>query len=485
MKRKESSSLKTKAVSGVSWTFLNMMGNQGLAFVFSIVLARMLLPEDFGLIGMIVIFMAIGRSLIDGGLTQSIIRQKEPTQIDYSMVFFVNFIGSIVVYLILFFCAPLIANFYNQPVLIDIIRIYCLSFVINAFSAIQFTRLTKELDFKTQMLVTIPSYIAAALCGIYFAYNDYGVWSLVYMNLIQSTLSTIQVWYRSGWTPSLRFDKERFLFHLSFGYKLALSGLIDTVFKNIYPLIIGRFFSAAQLGFYTRADTLKSLPVTNISNALNKVTYPIFAEIQDDDIRLKRAYKQIMQMVLFIVAPILLLLGALADPFFRFVFTEKWLPAVPYFQIMCCYGIFYPIHAYNLNIIKVKGRSDLFLRLEFIKRIITVIMLCITVPFGIVSMLWGIFFNSIIALFINSFYSGRFINYSFLEQMKDISLILLLSFTSAGIIWVGDRFLASYMLNDISRLLIGGFVGSLLYLSASSLFKIDSLNQVKKILLKK
>lgn len=482
---KENEGLRTKAVSGVFWTFLQLFGKQGLGFFVSLALARILMPEDFGLIGMLSVFMSIGQSLMDGGLTQSIIREKTPTQQDYSTVFFVNLMGSLVMYLLMYVGAPYIAQFYRQEILIDIIRIYCLCFIINAFSAVQFTRLTKSMNFKMQMMITIPSFIIGGVCGLYFAYTGHGVWSLVYLALIQSAASTIQVWIRSRWTPSLTFDKERFVYHFNFGYKLTLSGLLNTVFSNIYTIIIGRFFSAAQVGFYNRASTLKSLPVTNISSALNKVTYPLFAEIQDDDVRLKRAYKQIMQMVLFIIAPVLLFLAALGEPFFRFILTEKWLPAVPYFQIMCCYGIFYPIHAYNLNIIKVKGRADLFLRLEIIKKIITVITLCVTVQFGIIVILWGGFVNSVLALFINSYYSGRFINYPFSEQLRDISLILALAVCVAGTIWSVDHIAATYVTPDILRLIIGGLIGLILYIGGSYVLKIDSLNQAKKIIFRR
>lgn len=482
---KEGEGLRKKAVSGVFWTFLQLFGKQGLGFFVSIALARILMPEDFGLIGMLSVFMSIGQSLVDSGLTQSIIREKHPTQQDYSTVFFVNLAGSVVMYVLMYVSAPYIAGFYKQDVLTDIVRIYCLSFIVNAFSAVQFTRLTKGMDFKTQMIITIPSFIIAATFGLYFAYTGNGVWSLVYMHLIQSLASTIQVWIRSKWTPSFIFDKERFMYHFRFGYRLTISGLLNTIFSNIYIIIIGRFFSAAQVGFYNRASTLKSLPVTNISSALNKVTYPLFAEIQDDNVRLKRAYKQIMQMVLFIIAPILLFLAALGEPFFRLVFTEKWLPAVPYFQVMCCYGIFYPIHAYNLNIVKVKGRPDLFLRLEIIKKIITTVTLVISVPHGIIAMLWGAFFSSVMSLFVNSYYSGRFISYPFSEQLKDIFMILALAAFSAGTIWGVDQFLASHMIHDILRLLIGSTVGLIGYLGGAYLLKVDSLSQVKKIILKR
>jgi O-antigen/teichoic acid export membrane protein len=286
------------------WTFAQQFGIQGIGFLVSIVLARLLLPKEFGLIGMISVFMGIGSSLINSGLTQSLIRTPDPDEVDYSTVFYFNLLGSILVYWVLFFAAPFIGAFFSQPILVELIRIYCLSFIITAFSQVQLTKLTKEMNFKMQMTIAIPSLIGAGLLGIFLAYKGYGVWSLVWMGLFQSFLSTLQRWLGSGWTPSLVFDKEKFIYHFKFGYKLTLSGLLDTVFTNIYQIIIGRYFIVADVGFYTRANSLKQLPVNNLSGALNKISYPLFASIQNDDIRLKKAYKQIMQMVIFVIAPV-------------------------------------------------------------------------------------------------------------------------------------------------------------------------------------
>jgi teichuronic acid exporter len=237
---------------------------------------------------------------------------------------------------------PLIAAFYEQPILTDIVRLYCLSFIFSAFAAVQLARLTKRMDFKTQTLVALPATITGGAVGISMAYSGYGVWSLVWSSLITSFLSSVQLWFYSKWKPSLIFSKEKFKIHFNFGYKLTLSGLLNRIFDNIFLIVIGKYFSAAQVGFYTRAETTKQLPLSNIFNSLDRITYPMFAEIQNDDVRLKRVYKQLLQMVLFIVAPLLIFLAVLGEPIFRFLFTEKWLPAVPYFQILCVTGILYP-----------------------------------------------------------------------------------------------------------------------------------------------
>lgn len=478
-------SLRKTAISGMIWAFAQQFGTQAIGFFVSIIMARLLLPKEFGLIGMISVFIGIGNSLITSGLTQSLIRTSNANQEDYSTIFYFNLLGSIIIYLILFLFAPLIAAFFSQPVLINIIRLYCLSFIIRAFSEVQLTKLTKEMNFKLQMTITIPSLIGSALLGIFLAYKGYGVWSLVWMSLFQSFLSTVQLWFQTGWSPSLVFNMEKFRYHFKFGYKITLSGLLNTIFNNIYQIIIGKFFVAADVGFYTRADSLKQLPVTNISSALNKVTYPLFASIQNDDLRLKKIYKNIMQMVIFIVAPVLIFLAVLADPLFRFLFTGKWAPAVPYFQILCFVGILYPLHSYNLNILYVKGRSDLFLKLEIVKKILLVIIIAVTLQFGIMGLIWGQLISSFLAFFINTHYTGKFLNYNSWEQTKDILPIIFLAFIAGGIVFAIDYQLKELQYSNIYRLLIGGSIGAIGYYILSILFKINSLQELKKIILRK
>lgn len=478
-------SLRKKTISGMFWTFSQQFGAQIIGFIVSIVLARLLLPEDFGLIGMIAVFMAIGQTLVDGGLSQSIIRTDKITNTDLSTVFIFNLFGSVVAYGLVFLFAPFIADFYRQEKLVGILRVYALSFIINAFSTVQFTILTKNLDFKTQLTVAIPSLIVAGCAGVAFAYKEYGVWSLVYMSLIRSGLISIQLWIRSKWKPSLLFSWAAFKHHFHFGYKMTLSALLDTLFKNIYQIVIGRFFASSIVGFYTRADSLKQLPVSNLSGALNKVTYPIFSSIKDDDYRLKVAYKEVMQMVIFIIAPVLCILGAVAEDLFVLLFTEKWLPAAPYFKILCLASILYPIHAYNLNILKVKGRSDLFLRLEVLKKAILVIILIITIPRGITWMLWGQVVSSCLAFIINTHYSGKFLNYSTKEQLFDVLPAILLAFVSGVVSWQVNKFLHQVSFSSFLALFISLLAGAIVYFTSAYLFKFKALQIGKNIILKR
>jgi O-antigen/teichoic acid export membrane protein len=477
-------SLKQKALSGIIWTLIQQFSTQGISFVVSIILARLLLPEQFGLIAMLGIFMGFGTILMESGLGQSLIRTTNPDSEDYSTVFYFNLIGSFLVYTIVYFCAPFIADFYHQPQLEGITRWYCLIFITNALSSIHYTRLTKQMLFKKELTITLPSLVLSSIVGITMAYSGYGVWSLVASGLTQSIAVALQMWIRSDWRPVLSFNKEKFKYHFDYGYKLTLSGLLDTFFTNAYVIIIGKYFAPAQVGFFNRADTLKQLPVSNISNVLNKVTFPLFAEVKDDDARLKDMYIRIMQMVLFFVAPILLIMAALGEPLFRLLFTEKWLPAVPYFQILCWAGILYPIHAYNLNILKVKGRSDLFLKLEIIKKIMIVVIIVMSIPYGIYGLLYGGIITSVSAFFINTYYSGKFMNYTSWHQIIDILPILTLATITGATVYLMDKYLSQQLISDFIRLVIGTAIGTLVFLLLSKLFRLTAINELINIIKK-
>jgi O-antigen/teichoic acid export membrane protein len=471
-------SLKKQALSGVFWTGIEQVGTQLINFIVSVILARLLLPEDFGLIGMIAIFMGIGGVLVNSGLTSSLIRSSNLTQEDYSTVFVFNMLGSFVVYIIIYFSAPYIAVFYNQEILIGLIRWYSLSIIIQAFSTVQQTRLTKKLDFKTQTFVFLPALFLGGIIGVLLALKEYGVWSLVVMSLVQTTVKTILLWYRSKWTPDLKFSDKAFKKHFNFGYKLTLSGLLEIVFSNIYNIIIGKFYSVAQVGYYQRANSLQLLPATSVSSVISKVSYPLFSQIKDDNIRFKRVFRKILKLMIFIIAPILLVLAVLAEPLFRFLFTEKWLPAVPYFQILVVTGILYPLHAYNLNIINVKGRSDLFLRLEIIKKVLFISVIMVAFKFGLYGLLYSSVLFSIIAFFINTYYSGRFINYSTLEQIKDIYPIILLSLLTGFIVYILDRFILFDICCDFARLALGAILAVIVYVFTAYFFKFESLTEI-------
>ncbi|MEC5166418.1 teichuronic acid exporter [Flavobacterium sp. PL11] len=478
-------SLKKQALSGVFWSIIQLFGNLLINFGISLILARLLLPSEFGLIAMLGVFIGIGSTLISSGLTSSLIRTPKVDDLDYSTVFHFNLVGSIIIYLVFYFGAPFIAAFYDQESLINILRVYCITFIINAFSAVQSTRLTKMLDFKTQAKISIPSLLLGGIVGVMMAFNGFGVWSLVASAVVQSLAGSMQLWYYSKWKPQWAFDVTKFKHHFNFGVKIMLSSILDTIFSNAYTLIIGKFFAPAQVGFYNRASTLRMLPVTSISSIVTKVSYPLFAAIQDDDVRLKSVYKRIMQMVIFLVAPILILMAVLAEPLFRFLYTEKWLPAVPYFQILAFGAIMTPIHIYNLQILNVKGRSDLFLRLEIIKKILAVVVITISFQFGIFGLLYGSIFSSLASFFINTHYSGKFLNYSAWQQTKDLLPIIALAALAGAVVYFLDNFMVQQLYNDFTRLSTGSVVGVMTFLISAYLLKMNSLEELIDIIKRK
>lgn len=476
-------SLQKKAVSGLIWTFTQQFSVQAINVVIGIVLARILVPSVFGLIGMLTVFIAIGNSLMDSGMTSSLIRTHDASQKDYSTVFFVNLIFSFILYWVLFFCAPLIADFYHQPVLCPIMRLYTVSFFITAFVGVQTTKLTKEMRFKEQMFMQIPSTITGGIVGVFLAYKGYGVWSLVWMNLTQTSLFTLQHWIFSGWAPSLVIDKSRLKYHIHFGYKLTFSGLIDAVYSNIYRIVIGRYFSATDVGYYSQARNLQMLPINNISNALNKVTYPLFASVKNDDVKLKAAYRKLFHQVIFWVAPMMLLAVVIAKPLFLLLLTEKWLPAVPFFQLLCLTGILYPFHTYNLNILNVKGRSDLFLRLEIIKKIFITVGVGISIFYGIYALLYFQIIASVFAFWVNTRYSGKFIDYSGKQQMLEALPAILISGKTAFLVWLVYKYLfvPAHSSNFVTvASLVALYV--LLYVGFCKLYKVAALKEFVQLI---
>lgn len=427
------------------------------------------MPADFGLIGMLSIFISLSQILIDSGLTSALIRKESADYIDYSTVFYMNVVISAILYLVLFFTSPLIAGFFGQPMLEDIIKVLCTVLIINAFSSVQNTVFEKQLRFKQLLTINIPSIFVGGLVGVFMAFRGFGVWSLVFMQIATSITNTVCLWIMSDWKPAFLFSFKRLKEHYKFGLNLTVSGLLDSFFSNIFSLAIGKFFSPAQLGFYSRAVMLKQLPVTNIAGALNKVSYPIFATIQHDSEKLRSAYKRIMMQVVFWVAPLLIIMAVVAEPLFRCLFTEKWLPAVPYFQLLCVEGIMYPLNAYNLNVLKVKGRSDLFLKLEIFKKILAVVCLFFVLRYGIYGLLYFQIAAAIVSYFINSYFTGRFINYGLLEQVKDV-LPCLLSAVFTGIFcYIMIHQIDT--LSDVMQLLITGVSGIIFYQGLSYVSK--------------
>lgn len=475
------SSLKKQALSGVVWTFAQQFSVQAINFGVQIILARLLMPEDFGLIAMLTVFISIGQFLMDGGMATSLIRTKNPDQIDYSTVFMTNMLMSIMVYLLVYITAPFIGRFYEQDLLSDILRVYALTFVIRSFVAVHAAKLTKEMNFKTQMKLQVPSTIVGAIVGVSMAYMGFGVWSLVWLNLAQTIVFTVQNWVFIKWRPSLIFNKRRFKYHFGFGYKMTLSGLLDTIYKNAYRIVIGKFFSPASVGFYNQAETMRLFPVRQLEGVLGKVTYPMFSNIKDDK-QLKSAYKQTMKLVFFVVVPIMMILIVTGKEFFLFLFGEKWLPAVPYFQILAFASITTPFTTYNLNILKVKGRSDLFLKLEIIKKVIGFLAIAISLSYGIMTLIISQVIVTHIFAYLNMHFSGRLISYSAKEQIKDCAIIYGTGVLVLILTYLLKSFLEKYDLQNAVVLLALSLFFIIVYLIILFLLERKTLSSLKSLL---
>jgi O-antigen/teichoic acid export membrane protein len=472
-------SLKRKTFDGFIWNFLDTFLLNGFSFVALILIARWIGPEEFGLIGMIAIFIAIGNSLIDGGLSSSLIRTKNVDNLDFSTIFFINILISVFLYMLIYFLAPFIAIFFNQLVLVQIVRVYCLVFIISGFSSIQLAIFNKEMKFKLIMLINIPSKIIGVCIGIYMGYNGYGIWSIVCMFISTQILSTILLWLTSDWKPSLVFSKNKLKKHYNFGYKLLLSSLLDRIFNNVYNIIIGKFFPIATLGLFERAKKFTDYPSSTLTSVISKVTYPMLVNLRDDSEKIAIIYRKLLRLTFFITAPLLLGLASIAEPMFKMVLGESWVGAIPFFQILCLSAMFYPIHSFNLNILKVYGRSDWFLKLELIKKVITVLGLFVGFQFGIFGIVWSSVFISLIALFINSTYSSRLINYSSQQQLFDIIPILLISIITCMLMYEILFFMKNY--NNMSQVIISLFVGFMFYLAINYSFRKSPIHDLIEI----
>jgi len=413
-------SLRQKTVSGLSWSFIDSISGQGIQFIVGIILARMLTPREFGLIGMITIFIAVSESFINSGFSSALIRKKECTQADYSTVFFYNLTAGAIFFTILLFSAPAISGFFKEPELKPIIQVLGAVLIIDSATIIQRTILTKQINFKLQTRISVIAALGSGVIAIGMAYSGFGVWSLVAQRLCKQAINSFLLWLWNKWKPIAVFSRQSFRELFGFGSKLLASGLIDTIYRNVYYLIIGKFFSAKELGYYTRADQFNALPSQSLTGVIGRVSYPILSSIQDDANRLKASYQQLIRSTMFITFTLMVGMAAVAEPMVVGLIGEKWKPSIIYLQMLCFTGMLYPLHALNLNMLQVKGRSDLFLRLEVIKKILAVPVIVIGIFWGIRVMIAGMMLNSVIALYINSYWSGRMIGYPFRQQISDI-----------------------------------------------------------------
>ena len=473
-------SLKNKTVKGVIWSSVERFSVQGVQFLVMLVIARILSPKDFGLVGMLAIFLAVAQSLIDSGFSQALIRKQDRTETDNSTVFYFNIVVSTLLYAILYAIAPWVADFYEEPQLRQLMRVLCLVVIINSLAVVQRAIYTAAIDFKTQAKASFIAALLSGGVGIYLAMSGYGVWTLVWQQLLNAGINTLLLWVWANWHPRLQYSWQSFRELFAFGSKLLASGLLDTIYNNMYMLVIGKVFSAVSLGHYAQADRFTKLPSSNITGILQRVTYPVLCTIQNDDERLRKDYRQLLRLSAFIVFPLMCILAGVANPLVTLLLGEKWRFAATLIIPLCFSMMWYPIHAINLNLLQVKGRSDLFLRLEIIKKVIGVIVLAISIPFGLLFMCYSGIATSIIALIINTYYTGRLIDVGFLMQMKDLSGTLILSLLTFALLYG-----VTFVFDSTSlQLLVDVLWGVLFFIGTSYLLRFKELSYLKSVIKK-
>ena len=469
---------KKKVLSGFFWRFAERIGAQGVKLLVEIVLARILLPDDYGLIALVTVFITLLNVFVDSGLANALLQKKEVDDLDFSSVFWFNVVWCIVLYLLLFVSSPMIARFYNREELTPVLRVLGIQVLISGVKNVEQAYVSKTLQFKKFFFATLGGTVGAAVIGIWMAKHGYGVWALVAQHLFNTFMDTVILWITVKWRPKFMFSFARFKQLFTFGWKLLVSALIDTINTEIRQLVIGKIYTSADLAYYNRGRQFPHLFINNVNTSIDSVLLPTFSREQDDPEKVKTMVRRSIQTSTYIMAPLLMGLAFVGEPFIRLVLTEKWLPSVPYMRIFCITYMFYPIHTANLNAIKAMGRSDIFLKLEIIKKVIALAALLITMKISIMAMAYSLLVTSVLGQIINSWPNRKLLNYRYIDQLKDILPgILLAVFMGGCIYWI--QYLG---LPDIITLILQIIAGAGIYIGGSLLLKLESYNYLKEMI---
>ena len=428
---KSQESLKSKTIKGTAWSAADAFLGQGVTFLVGIVLARLLSPDEYGLIGICLIFNTVLCGIVDSGFSNALIRKKDCTDVDYNTMFVTNLTISIVLYALLFVSSPLVSQFFNRYELTSLIRVTGLVLLANALSITQITILTKRIDFKTKTKASLVSAIASGIIGIAMAFMGFGVWALVGQILSKQILYTICLWVLNKWWPSFTFSLKSFHYMWGFGWKLLVSGLLNNIWNQLYQVVVGKFYSPATLGQYTRGQEYASIFSSNLTNIIQRVSYPVLSEIQDDKHRMVDGYRRVIKMTMFVTAICMISLGAVAEPLIYCLIGPQWHEAATYLPLICISMSLYPLHSINLNMLQVLGRSDIFLYLEILKKIIGILPICIGIFVDIYWMLIASILIGFVSLYLNSWYTGKALGYTFWKQLRDIAPSFGVAFTIA------------------------------------------------------
>lgn len=471
-------SLKDKTVKGVGWSAADSFIGQGVSFFVGIILARLLSPSEYGLIGIVMIFTMVLSCVVDSGFSRALIRKLDTTDDDYHTMFIANMVVSILMFILLYFSAPFISTFFERPELTLLAQVMGLMLIFQALSITQTTILTKRIDFKTKTKASVVSALVSGAVGIGMAYMGYGVWALVAQKLSITLIYSLCLWILIKWCPKLRFSIESFRYMWSFGWKLTVSGILDTTWNQLYQVVVGKCYSPATLGQYSRSKEYASIFSSNFSAIIQRVTYPALSEVQNDKERMLAAYRRVIKMSMFVTATTMISLGAVAEPFVYCLIGPKWHEAATYLPLICISMSLYPLHAINLNMLQVQGRSDIFLFLEIIKKTIGILPLCLGVFVSIYWMLVGSVAIGCISFFLNSYYTGKKLNYSSWMQLKDVAP----SYKLALLIALAVFFLKYIPLSYWIILPLQIIVGSMIFFSYCEFSKMEEYLEVKSII---
>lgn len=458
--------LKKQTKKGLYWSAAGTFADQGMRFVFSIILARILAPSDYGVIGMLTIFITIVQLFVNSGFSKAIITKQDRTQLDLSTAFFFNIGVGVIGYIILFASSPYIAAFYNMPLLSSIMKVTAISVIINSLNIVPYAHYAIRLDFKTPAKISVVCNLFTGLLGIFLAYRGWGVWALVFQSLGGNLLGLILNWINVKWFPSFAFSKASFKYMWNYGYKVLGSSIISTVYDNIQPLIIGKFFSAASLGLFSRAHGFAALPSNNLSVILNNVTFPLLSKINDDISRLADIYRRLIKMSAFVVFPLMIGLAALSSPLVKFLLPERWYDCIPMLQILCFSQMWQPVSALNINLLNAAKRPDVVLKLEFIKKPLGLALLFASIPFGIIAMCYAHLVSCIFAVVVNTIMTSKTLGVPFWKQVKDITPVFLHTIVMGTLVY-GTTF---FITNNLACLIVGLIVGVVYYYLVSKLF---------------
>ncbi len=471
--------LKSRAINGAFWKVFEKICVQLAHFFIGIVLARLLMPSDYGIVGMLSIFLSLASAFQDCGFAKALIRKKDITQDDLSTAFFFNAAISILIYMLLYISAPHIANFYHTPILKDVTRVAAIIVVIQGLTSVLYTKMDIDLQFRSRSLLTISGVIITGIVGIVLAYNGFGVWSLVYQGIASSIIVGIFLWIISSWKPSFTFSIASLKYLIGFGSSLLTTNTINIIYNNLYTLVIGRYFSPTMVGLYNRANGYARIPCNTLIDLSAGVMYPILSKFQDDDSKLIRAYSKLLSVPSYILYPLLSFMLVMADPLIEVLIGSQWLPCATFMKLLCIGYMFLPLNSINLNLLYVKGRADLALKLEFVKKPIGIIILFATIPLGITWMIVGRSFYSMCVFFFNCHYTNKILNYGFMKQLKALLPIMLNSAVMGFVCYI---FTVNISENIIK--LIAGFIISLItYIALSTWQKDESFIEIKKICL--